>query len=150
MPPSTLVIGAAGAVGKRLCAALASRGTRVIASDRMPLIPGTLRRVLEPSPSSVAIGGVDVRDPNSLQKLFQEHAEPDTIVWNLAAPLSVETALDPAVAEEVTIGGMQVAPALTRAIDSDLRSGCRQRPSAPSATPACRARAPARRTCSRR
>jgi nucleoside-diphosphate-sugar epimerase len=28
-------------------------------------------------------------------------------VWNLAAPLSVETALDPAVAEAVTVGGMQ-------------------------------------------
>ena len=108
MPPSTLVIGAAGAVGKRLCAALASRGTRVIASDRMQIIPGTLRRVLEPSPSSVAVGGVDVRDQESLNSLFQSHAEPDTVVWNLAAPLSVETALDPAVAEEVTIGGMQV------------------------------------------
>merc|ERR1719422_1295716 len=32
---STLVIGAAGAVGKRLCAALTERGHRVIASDRL-------------------------------------------------------------------------------------------------------------------
>jgi hypothetical protein len=32
---STLIIGAAGAIGKRLCAALTARGHRVIASDRM-------------------------------------------------------------------------------------------------------------------
>ena len=32
---STLIIGAAGAIGQRLCAALAAQGHRVIAADRM-------------------------------------------------------------------------------------------------------------------
>ena len=40
-PASTLIIGAAGAVGKRLCAALTARGTRVIAADRMHVAGST-------------------------------------------------------------------------------------------------------------
>ncbi len=103
-PPATLIIGAAGAVGKRLCAALAARGTRVVASDRMHHLPGSLQRVL--GESSTTVGGVDVRDSDALKKLFLEHADERTTVWNLAAPLSVETAMDPALAEAVTIGGM--------------------------------------------
>ena len=103
-PPATLIIGAAGAVGKRLCAALTAQGTRVIASDRMEQLPGSLTRFL--GKSDVAVGGVDVCDSNALQALFRDHADENTTVWNLAAPLSVETAMDPAVAEAVTVGGM--------------------------------------------
>ena len=102
---STLIIGAAGAIGKRLCAALSKNGNRVIASDRMEHLPGSLKREL--SPESVTVGNVDVRDKESLRKLFHEHADEHTTVWNLAAPLSVETAMDPAVAESVTVGGME-------------------------------------------
>lgn len=103
-PAATLIVGAAGAVGKRLCKALAARGTRVIASDRMEHLPGSLKRAL--GESSTTVGGVDVRDSDALKKLFKEHADERTTVWNLAAPLSVETAMDPALAEAVTIGGM--------------------------------------------
>ena len=103
-PPSTLIIGAAGAVGKRLCAALATNGTRVIASDRMPELPGSLKRTV--GDHGVCVGGIDVCDEDALKKLFREYADENTTVWNLAAPLSVETALDPAVAEAVTVGGM--------------------------------------------
>ena len=103
-PPSTLIIGAAGAVGKRLCAALASRGTRVIASDRMSELPSSL--VSTVGGNGITVGGVDVCDSDTLMKLFREHADENTTVWNLAAPLSVETAMDPAVAEAVTVGGM--------------------------------------------
>ena len=39
-------------------------------------------------------------------RLFRDHADENTTVWNMAAPLSVETAMDPAVAEAVTVGGM--------------------------------------------
>ena len=39
---STLIIGAAGAVGTRLCAALSAAGHRVIASDRMGELPRAL------------------------------------------------------------------------------------------------------------
>ena len=100
----TVVIGAAGAVGKRLCAALAERGHEVIASDRMVKLPGTLMRSI--GSKGTCVGGVDVCDKGALRKLFQEHADEHTSVWNLAAPLSVETAMDPAVAEAVTVGGM--------------------------------------------
>ena len=99
---SSLIIGAAGAVGKRLCASLAARGTRVVASDRMDHLPGSLTRI-----AATSVGGVDVRDMASLQALFREHADEQTTVWNLAAPLSVETALSPEVAEAVTVGGME-------------------------------------------
>ena len=104
-PPSTLIIGAAGAVGKRLCAALTARGTCVIASDRMN-IAGSLARIMERN-SGVCVGGVDVCDEENLKELFREYADENTTVWNLAAPLSVETAMDPAVAEQVTVGGMR-------------------------------------------
>jgi nucleoside-diphosphate-sugar epimerase len=94
-PPNstTLIIGAAGAIGKRLCAALSQQGTRVIASDRMEHLPGSLKRDL--GPTSLSVGNVDVRDKESLRQLFHDHADEHTTVWNLAAPLSVETAMDP-------------------------------------------------------
>ena len=103
----TLIIGAAGAVGKRLCTALAARGHRVIASDRMEKLPGSLARSM--GELGTTHGGVDVTDGEALKALFREHADEHTTVWNLAAPLSVETAMDPAVAEAVTIGGMEKA-----------------------------------------
>eukprot|EP00658_Telonema_sp_P-2_P056003 TRINITY_DN44501_c0_g1_i1.p1 TRINITY_DN44501_c0_g1~~TRINITY_DN44501_c0_g1_i1.p1 ORF type:complete len:500 (+),score=99.64 TRINITY_DN44501_c0_g1_i1:160-1659(+) len=102
---STLIVGAAGAIGKRLCAALAARGHRVIASDRMPHLPEELQASI--GEMGTCVGSVDVRDRDSLQRLFREHGDANTTVWNLAAPLSVETALDPAVAEAVTVGGMK-------------------------------------------
>ena len=100
--PKTIIIGAAGAVGKRLTAALSRAGSDVIAADRMEVIPSTLRDV-----AKTCVGGVDVRDKDALVKLFEEHAGPETTVWNLASPLSVETALSPEVAQEVVIGGMK-------------------------------------------
>ena len=103
-PSKALIIGAAGAVGKRLCAALAARGTAVVASDRMEELPGTLKRAM--GDLGTCVGGVDVCDAAALNALFEEHADEHTAVWNLAAPLSVETAMDPALAEAVTVGGM--------------------------------------------
>merc|ERR1712086_273320 len=103
--PATLIIGAAGAVGKRLCAALAENGHRVIASDRMDSLPGSLKRSI--GAGGTTVGNIDVCDRDALVELFKNHADERTTVWNLAAPLSVETALDPAVAEAVTVGGME-------------------------------------------
>jgi len=97
----TIIIGAAGAVGKRLCTALARAGGEVIACDRMEFIPSTIRFM-----ASKSIGGVDVRDQEALNKVFAEHGDEHTTVWNLASPLSVETALRPELAEAVVIGGM--------------------------------------------
>lgn len=103
--PATIIIGAGGAVGKRLCAALAANGTRVIASDRMPALGGAMKRMLEPM-GGTTVGSVDVCDADALRALFHEHGDENTTVWNLAAPLSVETAMDPTMAEAVTVGGM--------------------------------------------
>lgn len=103
---STLVIGAAGAVGKRLCAALTERGHRVIATDRWNNQNMALAMQNSLGKTGTFVGSVDVRDPDTLKKLFREHADRNTTVWNLAAPLSVETAMDPKVAEAVTVGGM--------------------------------------------
>ena len=54
----------------------------------------------------MCVGGVDVTDAASVRQLFQEYGDETSTVWNLAAPLSVETALNPEGAEAVTIGGM--------------------------------------------
>lgn len=98
---STLVIGAAGAVGTRLVRALAQRGHQVVIADRLPRLPDHLKEK-----SIAAVPNVDVRDAAGIAKLLRDNPSVET-VWNLAAPLSVETAMDPAVAEAVTIGGMK-------------------------------------------
>jgi len=102
---TTIIIGAAGAIGKRLCGALTERGIRVIASDRMD-VAGSLARIMAKN-SGACVGGIDVCDAKAVRQLFLDHADENTTVWNLAAPLSVETAMDPAVAEAVTVGGMR-------------------------------------------
>ena len=83
-----LIIGAAGAVGKRLTQALARAGSDVIASDRHDHLPSSIK-----NSAKVCVGGIDVRDEASVVKLFKDHADKDTAVWNLASPLSVETAM---------------------------------------------------------
>ena len=106
-----LIIGAAGAVGKRLTQALARAGSHVIASDRHDHLPSSIK-----NSAKVCVGGIDVRDEASVVKLFKDHADKDTAVWNLASPLSVETAMSPEVAEAVTIGGMKNTIAGMRAV----------------------------------
>ena len=83
--PRTIIIGAAGAVGKRLTAALSRAGSEVIAADRSAVMPSTLMQI-----AKTCIGGVDVRDKDALGRLFKEHGGPNTTVWNLASPLSVD------------------------------------------------------------
>ena len=77
---TTLIIGAAGAIGKRLCDALSKHGRRVIASDRMEHMPGSITRSL--GSDSVAVGNVDVRDKDALKDLFRKYADENTTVWN--------------------------------------------------------------------
>lgn len=100
-PMSVLIIGAAGAVGKRLVRALSARGELIVAADRAPCLPEQLTSMVAASEANV-----DVRDGVALNRVFEKHPEVHT-VWNLAAPLSVETAMDPALARQVTVGGMQ-------------------------------------------
>ena len=113
--PRVLIIGAAGAVGKRLCNALSRAGAEVVAADRMQFIPSTVRYV-----ASTSVGGIDVRDAGALRKLFKEQADENTTVWNLASPLSVETAINPDIAEAITIGGM------TNVLEAMKEVGCRR------------------------
>lgn len=113
--PRVLIIGAAGAVGKRLCNALSRAGADVVAADRMQFIPSTVRYVAQ-----TCIGNIDVRDKQAVRTLLKEHADEETIVWNLASPLSVETAMNPEVAEQVTIGGMK------NTIEAMKEVGCRR------------------------
>jgi len=113
--PKGLIIGAAGAVGKRLCAAMTRAGTRVIAADRMKYMPSTIQAVADTS-----IGSVDVRDKEALKQLFRDYADETTTVWNLASPLSVETAMSPELAEAVVIGGMR------NVLDAMKEVGCRR------------------------
>ena len=111
----TIIIGAAGAVGKRLCAKLASAGSEIIAADRAEVIPSTIRSV-----ASTFVGGVDVRDKDKLKSLLRDHGDENTTVWNLAAPLSVETALRPELAQAVVIDGMKNTLEAMKAV------GCRR------------------------
>jgi len=98
---SVLIIGAAGAVGKRLVSALAARGERVVAADRIAVMPDVLK-----SQAMTCVTGIDVRSFRDVKQLFQRHRYVHT-VWNLAAPLSIETAMDPEVAKGVTVTGMR-------------------------------------------
>ncbi|CAE7210591.1 Tdh [Symbiodinium natans] len=82
---SVLVIGAAGAVGKRLIGALAARGERIVAVDKAPALPESIRTLVMHAETNK-----DVRDFYTMQRIFQRHRFVHT-VWNLAAPLSVVT-----------------------------------------------------------
>jgi len=113
---SVLIIGAAGAVGKRLVGALAKRGRKIIVADRLPRLPDSLVEA-----ATAAVPNIDVRDAAAIRKLFKDHRGIKT-VWNLAAPLSVETAMDPSVAEAVTVGGMRNV--LEAMAETGVRSIC--------------------------
>ena len=61
--------------------------------------------LLEPSVLDPSVHGVVARHASPASPASS--ASPTLLsVWNLAAPLSVETELDPSVAEDVTVGGM--------------------------------------------
>jgi len=99
----SLVIGAAGAIGKQLVRALLERdgdGSVVCALRRTPLPEDLSSRVVQEL-------GIDVCDGEALRKLLLKYKGEIGCVWNLAAPLSVETAQDPSLAHSVTVGGMK-------------------------------------------
>ena len=101
-PEKILLIGASGAVGKQLARELVRRkgkGTVIAALRRTPL-PADL------ADDVITEYGVDVCDPSSLERVIKSHAGTISCVWNLAAPLSVDTAKDPSHAWKVTVGGM--------------------------------------------
>ena len=58
-------------------------------------------------PDTVCEYGFNIRDAASIKRIFDKHGADIDSVWNLAAPLSVDTANDPSSAYDVTVGGMQ-------------------------------------------
>jgi len=97
-----VVIGAAGAIGKQLIKALADRGDHVVCLLRQTPLPEHLAT----HPRIQSEFGIDVADRAQVQAALLKHAGQIACVWNLAAPLSVETAEDPSRAHAVTVGGM--------------------------------------------
>ena len=55
----------------------------------------------------IAERGVDVCDRESLARVLRKYRGQIDCIWNLAAPLSVDTANDPSAAQRITTGGMQ-------------------------------------------
>ena len=51
--------------------------------------------------------GFNIRDDASIRSIFEKHQGTIDAVWNLAAPLSVDTANDPTSAYDITVGGMR-------------------------------------------
>ena len=91
----TLVIGGAGAIGRRLIAAIIARSgpNSVVAGLRTtPLAP-------ELAPDVICEFGVDVRNEDTIRSLLQKHADTIEVVWNLGesqSALSVLLARSPA------------------------------------------------------
>mmetsp|Transcript_113051 Transcript_113051/g.258984 ORF Transcript_113051/g.258984 Transcript_113051/m.258984 type:complete len:361 (-) Transcript_113051:315-1397(-) len=109
---ATLIIGAGGAVGSQLARQLIRSSRTVIAADRR--LVQYERSPLPPEIASLVIpaygpggSGVDIRDEESLAHVVGSQTQPIATVWNLAAPLSVESAENPGIAMEVTVGGME-------------------------------------------
>ncbi len=96
-----LVIGAAGAIGKCLVEKMLSEGLEVVAGLRKTPLPVDLTS----RTGLIQEFGVDCTDAASIRKCFENHSPIDT-VWNLAAPLSVETAGNPDHAFNVVVNGM--------------------------------------------
>jgi hypothetical protein len=98
-----LIIGASGAIGKELVATIsATRGpSSVVAALRKTPLPAAL--VAETG--VVSEFGVDLRNASSVEAVVSKYADELFAVWNLAAPLSVESEQDPSLAEDVTVGG---------------------------------------------
>ena len=100
-PPPVLIIGAAGAIGRALTESLLDAGVPVVAALRRTPLPDAV------SGHSLLtqVFGVDCLSASSIESVFASNPTVQT-VWNLAAPLSVETAADPLLAHDVVVGGM--------------------------------------------
>jgi threonine 3-dehydrogenase len=115
-PRHTLIIGASGAIGKSLIAELtAAHGEQsVIACLHRTPLPDDLAKLC------IQESGVSVLDEDSLRRVLIKHADTVDTVWMLAAPLSIDTARDPGLAHDITVGGMR------RLLDGMLAAGLRK------------------------
>jgi NAD(P)-dependent dehydrogenase (short-subunit alcohol dehydrogenase family) len=99
---TVLIFGASGAIGKQLVHAVTAKhgaGSVVAALRKTPLPPSlTHHHGQSNNEELVAVElGVDLRDAESVERVVAKHASQIRAVWNLAAPLSVETEADPQV-----------------------------------------------------
>ena len=114
----TIVIGGSGTIGRRLIRRLAAEeGLLVVACLHRSPLPDW---VMEGGASVICEYGVDVRNYESLSSVFRKYGTRVECVWNLAAPLSVDTAKDPDAAREITVGGMQ------RILKAMHETGCKK------------------------
>jgi len=97
-----LVIGAAGAIGKCLVEHMLEQDIHVIAGLRKTPLDENLTK----HKGLKCVFGVDCVDAASIRRCFELHPTIDC-VWNLAAPLSVETARNPEHAYNVVVNGMK-------------------------------------------
>lgn len=100
-PKCVLVIGAAGAIGKCLVEYMLRQGLQVVAGLRKTPLDDSLTT----QENLKCVFGVDCTDAASIRRCFELHPMIDC-VWNLAAPLSVETARNPEHAFNVVVNGM--------------------------------------------
>jgi len=91
----SLVIGAAGAVGKRLIGALAARGEHVVAAMRSTPLPDHLQTAVQRQ-----VMNVDQTNIGQLRKIFKRHPEIHT-VWNMQVVRARHADA------EATVGGMK-------------------------------------------
>ena len=97
-----LIIGASGAIGKALTKKFLDNGISVIAGLRKSPLPPEL----SDHPLLKQEFGIDMTNGPSIEKLFIKYHGGIGSVWNLAAPLSVDTASNPNLAYDVVVNGM--------------------------------------------
>lgn len=98
-----LVIGASGAIGKLLTLKLVKEygPFSVIAALHRSALPENLSNVV------INEFEFDIRNQPSIDKVLSKHHENIHAIWNLAAPLSLDTANDPSSAYDITVGGIK-------------------------------------------
>ena len=97
------IIGASGAIGQQLIrACIKERGPfSCIAAINRSALPRDLAL------NTICETGFDICNRESVHRALAKYRDQIYAVWNLAAPLSVDTANDPNSAFEITVGGMR-------------------------------------------
>ena len=97
------IIGASGAIGQQLIqACIERRGAfSCIAAINRTSLPEEL------AAQTICEFGFNVKNRESVQSALAKYKNDIFAVWNLAAPLSVDTAHDPLAAHDVTVKGMR-------------------------------------------
>ena len=101
-----LIIGASGAIGKKLTEKCLQAGWRVLAPLHRTPMPEYLTNKYGKD-QLISEFGFDITKWKIVKELFEKYSKNIFCVWNLAAPLSVEAEKNPKLSEQVTVGGMK-------------------------------------------